>query len=709
MACCAPVESLIGVTATIGGVEDSDTVSVTRSPECETVGHPPVADAKSVSTPEDTAVNVVLSGSDVDGDGLTFAVGSGPAHGSLSGSGVSRTYTPDPDYHGPDSFTYTASDGLLTSSPATVSITVMPVNDPPTAQAKSVSTPEDTAVNVVLSGSDVDGDGLTFAIESGPAHGSLSGTGATRTYTPDPDYHGPDSFTYTASDGLLTSSPATVSITVMPVNDPPTAQAKSVSTPEDTAVNVVLSGSDVDGDGLTFAIESGPAHGSLSGTGATRTYTPDPDYHGPDSFTYTASDGLLTSSPATVSITVTPVNDPPTAQAKSVSTPEDTAVNVVLSGSDVDGDGLTFAIESGPAHGSLSGTGATRTYTPDANYNGPDSFTYRVNDGTVDSAVATVSIAVTPIDDQPSTEAGADRSVVEGSSLAISGTAADADGDTVTTSWSVTAGPDVDAGGTCSFTAPTSLSTSMSCTDDGHYVVTLLVSDGTGPTVIDMFTLTVTNAAPAVTITAPVGGAVFTIGTAVGVTASFTDAGTNDTHTCSIDWGDGASTTGACSGSHIYGAMFGGLVTVTVTDDDRATGMATVGIAVAPVTAAKKVTGGGTFDIGSARHSFGFVAAPSGATFRGQLELQTPGHRFHGETVTSLVVNGMTATWSGTGRWDGAGGARFTVTVTDAGPRQSRNSPPDTISIVVRDAAGAVVFSSNGPKNVAGGNITVHK
>ena len=90
--------------------------------------------------------------------------------------------------------------------------------------------------------------------------------------------------------------------------------------------------------------------------------------------------------------------------------------------------------------------------------------------------------------------------------MAISGTAADADGDVVTTSWSVTAGPDVDAGGTCSFAAPTSLSTSMSCTDDGHYVVTLSVSDGTGPTVIDMFTLTVTNAAPAVTITAPVGG-----------------------------------------------------------------------------------------------------------------------------------------------------------------------------------------------------------
>ena len=154
--------------------------------------------------------------------------------------------------------------------------------------------------------------------------------------------------------------------------------------------------------------------------------------------------------------------------------------------------------------------------------------------------------------------------------------------------------------------------------------------------------------------------------------------------------------------------MFGGLVTVTVTDDDGAAGTATVGIVVEPATLAKKVTGGGTFDIGASRHSFGFVVAPSGATSRGQLQLQSPGHRFHGDTVTSLLVNGTTATWSGTGRWDGVAAASFAVTVTDSGQSHSAKKSPDTISIVVRDAAGALLFSSNGPKNVTGGNITIH-
>ena len=104
-----------------------------------------------MSTPEDAAVDVVLSGSDVDGDGLTFAVGSGPAHGSLSGSGGSRTYTPDPDYNGPDSFTYTARTAVDVVAGDSVDHGHAGER-PPTAQPKSVSTPEDTAVDRVFVG-----------------------------------------------------------------------------------------------------------------------------------------------------------------------------------------------------------------------------------------------------------------------------------------------------------------------------------------------------------------------------------------------------------------------------------------------------------------------------------------------------------------------------------------------------------------------------
>jgi Family of unknown function (DUF6288)/Bacterial Ig domain/Divergent InlB B-repeat domain/Bacterial Ig-like domain/HEAT repeats len=104
-------------------------------------------------------------------------------------------------------------------------------------------------------------------------------------------------------------------------------------------------------------------------------------------------------------------NTPPVANAQSVTTAEDTAKAITLIGSDVDGDALTYTIVTQPAHGTLSGTGASRTYTPAANYNGADSFTFKVNDGTVDSAVATVSITVTAVNDAPVANAGADQTV----------------------------------------------------------------------------------------------------------------------------------------------------------------------------------------------------------------------------------------------------------------------------------------------------------
>src|SRR5207237_10411132 len=125
-------------------------------------------------------------------------------------------------------------------------------------------------------------------------------------------------------------------------------------------------------------------------------YTPAGNLNGSESFTFKLNDGTVDGNTATVSITVTPVNDAPTANAQNVTTAEDNAANISLTGSDVDGDALTFAIVAGPVHGTLTGAGANRTYTPDANYNGPDSFTFKVNDGAVDGNNATVTITVTP-------------------------------------------------------------------------------------------------------------------------------------------------------------------------------------------------------------------------------------------------------------------------------------------------------------------------
>jgi hypothetical protein len=155
----------------------------------------------------------------------------------------------------------------------------------------------------------------------------------------------------------------------------------------------------------------------LSGSGASVVYTPAANFSGTDSFTFRVNDGSADSNVATISITVAAVNDAPVAVGGSITTNEDATAAVTLSGTDTEGSTLTFTIVTPPAHGTLSGTGAVRTYTPAANYNGPDSFTFRVNDGGVDSDVATIAIAVAAINDAPRFTSGADQTVNEDSGV----------------------------------------------------------------------------------------------------------------------------------------------------------------------------------------------------------------------------------------------------------------------------------------------------
>jgi hypothetical protein len=373
------------------------TVSISVLP----VNDPPVADDQSVTTSEDTAVNVTLTGSDVDGDALDYSVVDAPAHGTLTGTGADRVYAPAANYNGPDSFTFKVNDGTVDGNTATVSLTVTAVNDIPVANAQSVTTSEDASANITLAGSDADGDALNYVVVNAPAHGTLTGTGADRVYTPAANYYGPDSFTFKVNDGTTDGNTATVSITVTSVNDAPVANAQSVTTVEDTAKNITLTASDVENDPLNFIVVSDPAHGTLTGVAPNLVYTPAANYYGPDSFAFKVNDGTTDGNTATVSITVTPVNDVPVANAQSVTTAEDTDVNITLTAVEVDGDALNYIVVNNPTHGTLTGTGANRVYTPAANYYGQDSFTFKANDGIVDGTTATVGITVTSVNDAP--------------------------------------------------------------------------------------------------------------------------------------------------------------------------------------------------------------------------------------------------------------------------------------------------------------------
>ncbi len=359
----------------------------------------PQVQPQTLTTAEDTPVDLTLTALDINGDVLTLEY-TQPTHGSLSGSVPNLTYSPMPDYNGSDSFTFTASDGSLVSPPAEVSITVTPVNDPPTASGQALTLNEDVPQAITLLALDVDGDPLTWTVND-PAHGTLSGTAPNLTYTPTLNFYGADSFTCFVSDGEFSSDPVTVHLTVAPVNDAPTVEAQTLTLEEDTPLAITLVAADVEGDPLTWTVND-PAHGTLSGTAPNLTYTPALNFYGADSFTVTVNDGNADSTPATIVLTVTPVNDAPQAVADAYAMLEDRALNVLsaqgllANDADVEGDLLTVALESAPAQGELvlQSDGSFR-YTPPPNFYGLVTFSYRAWDGELSSPIVSVTITVT--------------------------------------------------------------------------------------------------------------------------------------------------------------------------------------------------------------------------------------------------------------------------------------------------------------------------
>jgi VCBS repeat-containing protein len=299
-----------------------------------TYGHAPVAVDDAFSTPRNTPLNgssLLANDTDTDGDLLTAAKASDPAHGAATvAADGTFTYTPDAGYSGADSFTYTASDGTTATS-ATVSITVQPgPNQAPVAVNDAYSTAQDTPLNgssLLANDTDADGDPLTAAKASDPAHGTVTvALNGTFSYTPTAGYSGSDSFTYTAGDGVA-STPATVSITVTPapapppppVNRAPVVVDDAFTTPQGTALHgssLLANDSDPDGNALTATKATDPSHGTVTvAPDGTFVYTPVSGYIGPDAFSYAASDGAATSV-ATASIMVTPSLQPPPAATK---------------------------------------------------------------------------------------------------------------------------------------------------------------------------------------------------------------------------------------------------------------------------------------------------------------------------------------------------------------------------------------------------------
>ncbi len=451
-------------TATVSATNETNTANNTASVNVTVVNTAPVGTADTYPATEDQTLIVAAPGvlsndSDADGDPMTVTVMTGPANGILSlASNGSFTYTPNANFNGSDSFTYEISDGTDVSSPVNVTLNVAAVNDTPVAVNDTATTSEDTPVTIPVLSNDSDVDGTTPSVSGSTpgTSGTVSCSATDCTYTPNLNFNGTDSFTYTITDGSATAT-ATVSITVTAVNDPPVAVNDTASTAEDTAVTIPVLSNDSDPEGTTLSIVGNTAAGNgVVSCGVTDcTYTPNANFNGTDSFTYSAGDGSF-STMATVTITVTPVNDAPTAGADSATTTADTPVgiNVLSNDSDIDGNPLSVTAWTSGSLGTVTCTAAgSCTYTPNGT-SGTDTFTYTVSDGVGGLAIGTVTVTVQPV---PCPTTVVALSPSSGAQAGQSGTLSWSGG-TGATSFKVYLGP---AGSGCSTLFGTTTGTSM--------------------------------------------------------------------------------------------------------------------------------------------------------------------------------------------------------------------------------------------------------
>ena len=374
----APATDFYGNARPTSGRYDVGAIQYQGQPAPTPPASPPTAKADSYSVQNNqtltvSAPGVLANDSDPNGLSLSAVLANGPTHGTLTlSANGSFVYKPTSGYVGSDSFAYTATDGEASSSAASVSITVTaPPASPPTAKADSYSVQNNqtltvSAPGVLANDSDPNGLSLSAALATGPAHGTLTlSADGSFVYTPASGYVGSDSFAYIATDGQASSSAASVTITVT-APPPATPTAPQAPTANDdsyqvqnnqmlsvSAPGVLANDSDPNGLSLSAALASGPAHGALTlYADGSLDYTPTSGYVGSDSFTYTATDGQASSSPATVTINVTapPVVDPapvtsvPTAPTNLLAQTE-WGNCVALNWSDTAGDASQFKIQ----------------------------------------------------------------------------------------------------------------------------------------------------------------------------------------------------------------------------------------------------------------------------------------------------------------------------------------------------------------------------
>jgi VCBS repeat-containing protein len=383
----------------------------------------PVAADDFYTTNQATPLNVadasgVLVNDTAGGGTLQAVLVTNVANGILLFGGTGGFfYLPNLAFTGNDSFTYQARGPAGESNVATVTISVLPTgggNVPPVARADAYTTGEDQVLNVaaptgVLANDlDANSDPLTAVLVSGVSTGTLAlQPDGSFGYTPPPEFSGTVSFTYQADDGAARSSTTTVTIAVNAVNDAPAAQADSFTTAEDTTLSVTGNGvlgndTDAEGDALTAHLVRNVTNGTLQlNANGSFTYSPPANFAGTTTFTYSAHDASGQSAAATVTITVTAVNDPPfISNAPPTTATEGVTYRYTLAASDPDGTTPTITAPTIPSWLTFTPP-ATVSGTPGDADVGTHAATMQVSDGVAPAVTSSWQIAVEGVDNPP--------------------------------------------------------------------------------------------------------------------------------------------------------------------------------------------------------------------------------------------------------------------------------------------------------------------
>ncbi len=475
---------------------------------------PPTAVDDSYSTSGGAALvvgageGVLSNDTDPENDPLTASLVTNVSSGTLQlSSDGSFSYTANLGFAGTDSFTYTASDGSAPSNSATVIIAVAAGNTAPVANADSYTTAEgatltiSAATGVLGNDTDAEADHLTAVLVGSATSGVLTlNADGSFTYAPAAGFSGTDTFSYRANDGTADSNTASVTIMVSPVNGAPVAIADAYTTMEDVPLSVPAAtgvlGNDQDPDGgpsaLTAVLRTNVSTGTLTlNANGSFEFAPPANFNGLATFSYAASDGTATSDPATVTITVSPVNDAPfITSAPRTSVEQGASYSYTLMASDPDGDALAFGAPTLPAWLAFQPP-ATIAGTPSQADVGSHPVRMTVTDGLSPPIVQDFSIVVGAVDNAPRVASIPAQTATEGEPFTFEVAPFVSDPDTPVTQLRYLASGALPAGFVLSSTG--TLSGTPPLDGAGDYTVHFTVADGT-TTVDGQFALQVLRA-----------------------------------------------------------------------------------------------------------------------------------------------------------------------------------------------------------------------